>query len=181
MNGPAPTPISSASSTQGYTAVKPSMRTPQKVGLAIAGFLLVALAMAVGLGAGQLGTTFLWSRLATSVSYSSVETTYDAVQEFNESIEVVDLAWRRLGDTDHFGQRITFKYTVRNLTDENITINSWRSFIPVFVDADGFALHEAATGGEFIVPANGEYTHTGVEHIETELFEQIVDLRLLGR
>ena len=153
----------------------------QKIGLAFAGFLLVALAMAVGLGAGQLGTAFLWSRLATSTSYTSVETTYDGVQEFNESIEVVDLAWRRLGATDRFGQRLTFKYTVRNLTDEDITINSWRSFIPVFVDADGFAIHEAATGGEFVVPANGEYTHTGVEHIETELYEQIVDLRLLGR
>ena len=153
----------------------------QKIGLTFAGFLLVALAMAVGLGAGQIGTAFLWSRLSTSTSYTSVETTYDGVQEFNESIEVVDVAWRTLGATDHFGQRVTFKYTVRNLTDEDLTINNWRSFIPVFVDADGFAIHEAATGGEFIVPANGEYTHTGVEHIETELYEQIVDLRLLGR
>lgn len=137
--------------------------------------------MALGIGVGQIGTSFLWSRLATSTSYTSIETTYDEFQEFTESIEIVDVAWRSLGDTDHFGQRITFKYTVRNLTDEGITINSWRSFIPVFVDADGFAIHEAATGGEFIVPANGAYTHSGVEHIETELFEQIVDLRLLGR
>ena len=152
----------------------------KNIGLAIGGFLLVALAMAIGIGAGQIGTAFVWQRLATGVSYSSVETTYDSVQEFSESIEIVDLAWRSLG-THQFGEKITFKYTVRNLTDEDLTINSWRRFIPVFVDADGFAIVEAATGGEFIVPANGEYTHTGVENIENELFEQIVDLRLLGR
>lgn len=151
----------------------------QKTGLVIGAFLFTVMAMAAGVGVGQLGTTFVWSRVAQGSFSSSVETTYDGVREFNESIEIVDLEWRSLG-SGPFGESVTFKYTVHNLTDEDITINGWRSFIPVFVDADGFAIVEAATGGEYIVPANGEYTHTGVEHIDTELFGQIVDLRLLG-
>ena len=149
------------------------------VGLGVLVVLIVA--VAAGIGAGQFGTAWLWSRIGGVMSYSSVETTSDRLKEFDQRYEIVDIEWRILDDgEDGKYVRVTYKYTVRNLTSEDLTMNSWRAIIPTFVDAEGFAIAEAATGVAYIVPANGEYTHTGIEHIDADLWEQVVDLRLVG-
>ena len=116
---------------------------------------------------------------------SSAFTSYSPFEEgaINETIVVVEdsIEWKLILQSDDYGNdsRISFKFTLRNLTGEDIHIRVFDLRI-WFFDSDGFALARYNYADEIKVPANGEYTYSAPHTLRGGLGEQVAYIEVLG-
>lgn len=153
--------------------------TLKRFGLGVGALFIVVLVVVAAVGAGIWLMQFGVTRM-----YASTTVTYDSQAEFRKAIEVVDesIAWKIVsrGEHDGFDQwHVSYKYTVRNVSSDDIFVHGWSDLHVSYVDAEGFAVFEGRGGG-YTVPANGEYTHTYVDQIDANIAAQIVDVQVVG-
>ena len=101
----------------------------------------------------------------------------------NENIVVVEdsIKWKLILESDDYGNdsRISFKFTLRNPTGEDIQVRVYDLRI-WFFDSEGFALARYNYADEFTVPANGEYTYSAPHTLRGGLGEQVAFVEVLG-
>lgn len=154
--------------------------TIKRFGLGVGALFIVVLVVAVmaAIWLMQFGLT----RVFTS---TSVTHTYSSQDEFRKNIDVVEgsMQWKVIGTEDdplHPYVWVSFKYTLRNTSDQDITVGGWSDLLVQFVDADGFAVWQPNTGTDYIVPANSEFTFTLVDNVEKAIADQIANMRIDG-
>ncbi len=117
-------------------------------------------------------------RTIVSSAYSPLEE-----ETINEDIVVVEdsVEWRLISQSDDYGNeaRISFRFTLRNPTGEDIEVRVFDLRI-WFFDSEGFALARYNYADEFTVPANGEYTYSAPHTLRGGLGEQVAFIEVLG-
>ena len=103
--------------------------------------------------------------------------------KLNEDIELVEdsIEWKLISQNDDCGNeaRVSFKFTVRNPTNEDILVDVYQLRI-LFFDSEGFSLARYNWADEFTVPANGEYTYSAPHSLRDGLGEQVAFIEVLG-
>ena len=103
--------------------------------------------------------------------------------KLNEDIELVEdsIEWKLISQNDDCGDeaRVSFKFTVRNPTNEDILVDVYQLRI-LFFDSEGFSLARYNWADEFTVPANGEYTYSAPHSLRDGLGEQVAFIEVLG-
>lgn len=104
-------------------------------------------------------------------------------EKIDENIVVVEdsVEWKLILQSDEYGNnsRISFKFTLRNPTSEDIQVRAFDLRI-WFFDSEGFALARFNYADEFTVPANGEYTYSAPHDLRGGLGEQVSFIEVLG-
>ncbi len=117
-------------------------------------------------------------RAIVSSAYSPLEE-----ETINENIVVVEdsIEWKLISQSDDYGNeaRVSFKFTLRNPTSEDIEVRVFDLRI-WFFDSEGFALVRYNYADEFTVPANGEYTYSAPHSLRGGLGEQVAYIEVLG-
>lgn len=156
--------------------------TLKRFGLGVGALFIVVLVVVVAVMAAIWLTQFGLTRVFTS---TSVTHTYSSQDEFRKNIDVVEgsMQWKVIGTEDdplHPYVWVSFKYTLRNTSNQDITVGGWSDLLVQFVDADGFAVWQPNTGTDYVVPANSEFTFTLVDNVEKAIADQIADMRIDG-
>ncbi len=103
--------------------------------------------------------------------------------KLNEDIELVEdsIEWKLISQNDDCGNeaRVSFKFTVRNPTNEDILVDVYQLRI-LFIESEGFVLERNNWAAEFTVPANGEYTYSAPHSLRDGLGEQVAFIEVLG-
>jgi len=151
--------------------------TLKRFGLGV-GALFIVVVVVAAVWLMQFGMT----RVFTS---TSVTRTYSSQDEFRKNIDVVEgsLQWKVVNAQESAFDDlvwISFKYTLRNTSDQDITVGGWSDLMVQFVDADGFAVWQPSTGADYTVPANSDFTFTLVDNVEKSIADQIADMRIDG-
>ena len=140
--------------------------------LGIGAWFFIVSAVIIALAAWALG-------LSSITRYSALPDD----EEINENIVVVEdsIEWKLLLKSDDYGNdsRISFKFTLRNPTSEDIEVRVFDLRI-WFFDSEDFALARYNYAGEFTVPANGEYTYSAPHTLRGGLGEQVAYIEVLG-
>lgn len=104
-------------------------------------------------------------------------------ETINEKIVVVEdsIEWKLISQSDDYGNqaRVSFKFTLRNPTSEDIEVRVFDLRI-WFFDSEGFALARYNYADEFTVPANGQYTYSAPHGLRDGLGEQVAYIEVLG-
>ena len=137
----------------------------------------IVLVLAVGAILGIVGSFRLPGLLYSTTSTST--TIYSSESELANAIDVVDATHKVVheGDMDYI--TVSYKFTLRNNSDNDIYVDSFDIDVN-YVDAEGFAIYQPGSGSGFVVPANGEATHTGVDNIEQGVVDQIAGIVVQG-
>ena len=156
--------------------------TLKRFGLGVGALFIVVLVVVAAVFAAIWLIQFGLFRVFTS---TSVTRTYSSQDEFRKNIDVVEgsMQWKVVNAQDSpFDDMvwISFKYTLRNTSDQDITVGGWSDLMVQFVDADGFAVWQPNTGTDYTVPANSEFTFTLVDNVEKAIADQIADMRIDG-
>ncbi|MDE2767343.1 MAG: hypothetical protein OXO54_09270 [Chloroflexota bacterium] len=156
--------------------------TLNRFGLGVGALFIVVLVVVAAVMASFWLMQFGLSHVFTS---TSVTHTYSSRDEFRANIDLVEgsKAWKVVNAQespfdDHVW--ISFKYTLRNTSDQDIVVGGWSDLMVQFVDADGFAVWQPAKGTDYVVPANSEFTFTLVDNVEKAIADQIADMRIDG-
>jgi len=152
--------------------------TLKRFGLGVGALFIVVVVVVAAVWLMQFGMT----RVFTS---TSVTRTYSSQDEFRKNIDVVEgsLQWKVVNAQESAFDDlvwISFKYTLRNTSDQDITVGGWSDLMVQFVDADGFAVWQPSTGADYTVPANSDFTFTLVDNVEKSIADQIADMRIDG-
>ena len=138
--------------------------------------ILVVVCVIAGMLVYLLGIRTIASSAFTSRSPLEEET-------INENIVVVEdsIEWKLILQSDDYGNdsRVSFKFTLRNPTGEDIEVRVFDLSI-WFFDSEGFALARYNYADEFTVPANGEYTYSAPHSLRGGLGEQVAFIEVLG-
>ena len=156
--------------------------TLRRFGLGVGALFIVVLVVVAAVFAAIWLIQFGLFRTFTS---TSVTRTYSSQDEFRKNIDVVEgsLQWKVVNAQESAFDDlvwISFKYTLRNTSDQDITVGGWSDLMVQFVDADGFAVWQPSTGTDFTVPANSDFTFTLVDNVEKAIADQIADMRIDG-
>ena len=156
--------------------------TLKRFGLGVGALFIVVVVVVVAVMAAIWLMQFGLSRVFTS---TSVTRTYSSQDEFRQNIDVVEgsMQWKVVNAQESpFDDMvwISFKYTLRNTSDQDITVGGWSDIMVQFVDADGFAVWQPNTGTDYTVPANSDFTFTLVDNVEKAIADQIADMRIDG-
>lgn len=100
--------------------------------------------------------------------------------ELDENIVVVEdsVEWKLLSPPDR-DARISFRFTLRNPTDEDISVNVFHLEIGFF-DSDGFALGRFNVTERVTVPANGEFVYAETYTVRDTSGDQMGYAEVLG-
>ena len=140
--------------------------------LGIGAWFFIVSAVIIALAAWALG-------LSSITHYSALPDD----EEINENIVVVEdsIEWKLISQSDDYGNqaRVSFKFTLRNPTSEDIEVRVFDLRI-WFFDSEGFALARYNYAYEFTVPANGQYTYSAPHGLRDGLGEQVAYIEVLG-
>ena len=130
--------------------------------------------------AGMLLYLLVIRTIASSAFTSSSPFEEGTVDE-NIVVDGDSIHWKLLLKSDDYGNdsRISFKFTLRNPTGEDIQVRVYDLRI-WFFDSEGFALARYNYADEFTVPANGEYTYSAPHTLRGGLGEQVAFVEVLG-
>ncbi len=155
------------------------MNAPARTAIVAVGITAL---LGVGIVIGLLGILYL--SLNTQRNYSSTD--YDSDIERAEKLEVVEgsidykLLYVENENSDFDPEAvISFKYTLRNVSDESFTFDMWH-LDGAFLDADGFAIALIRVSTTLTIPGNDELAYTGIVKVPASIADQIVALELRG-
>ena len=144
----------------------------------IGGYLLLLSAIIVGVTIGM--SLYLFGLTMIRGGVGSIPRAED---KLNENIMLVEdsIEWKLISQNDDRGNeaRVSFKFTVRNPTNEDILVDVYQLRI-LFFDSEGFSLARYNWADEFTVPANGEYTYSAPHSLRGGLGEQVSFIEVLG-
>jgi len=100
--------------------------------------------------------------------------------ELDENIVLVEdsVEWKLISPPDR-DARISFRFTLRNPTDADISLNVFHLTIGFF-DTHGFALRRFNVTERITVPANGEFVYAETYTVQDTSGEQMDYVEVLG-